>query len=177
MKQWVQKLKGASISGYSSLTPRGLGMKVPGALPKLSIVGLDVEVSTIIRGDSIDVRYPHDTYSTELECIEPMSITTHTTSVNVVSGRHMGIIKYLVETSDGYVRVHDSLPNHRAGAIKLLGYPEDVGRSAVAAKVAKWRSVDLENAAVDAGALIATLRGYEQWDVLPHTRAIKDFPI
>ncbi|OQU97288.1 hypothetical protein CLAIMM_03241 [Cladophialophora immunda] len=88
-----------------------------------------------------------------------------------------GPIGGLHRTSDGYVRVHDSLPNHRVGAIKLLGCSEDADRSAVAAKIAKWRSVDLENAAVDAGAVIAALRSYEQWDVLPHATAIKDFPI
>ncbi|KIW89708.1 uncharacterized protein Z519_09864 [Cladophialophora bantiana CBS 173.52] len=88
-----------------------------------------------------------------------------------------GPIGGLHKTSDGYVRVHDSFPNHRAGTKKLLGCPEDADRDTVGAKIAKWRSVDLENAAVDAGVVIAALRTYEQWDVLPHARAIKDFPI
>ncbi|KIX95044.1 uncharacterized protein Z520_09354 [Fonsecaea multimorphosa CBS 102226] len=88
-----------------------------------------------------------------------------------------GPIGGLHRASDGYVRVHDSFPNHRAGALELLGLPEDADRKAVGAKIAPWRCVDLENAAVDAGVVIAALRSYEQWDVLPQARAIKDFPI
>ncbi|OAP61461.1 hypothetical protein AYL99_03664 [Fonsecaea erecta] len=88
-----------------------------------------------------------------------------------------GPIGGLHRTSDGYVRVHDSFPHHRAGAVRLLGCPEDADRDAVAEKIAKWRCVDLENAAVDAGVVIAALRTYEQWDVLPQAQAIKDFPI
>ncbi|KAK2591532.1 hypothetical protein QQS21_010782 [Conoideocrella luteorostrata] len=52
MRQSIQKLRAVSISGYSPLTPRGLGMAT------LSIMGLDIEVTTHERGGGMPL--PHD---------------------------------------------------------------------------------------------------------------------
>ncbi|XP_044715186.1 DNA polymerase family B domain-containing protein [Hirsutella rhossiliensis] len=43
MRQSIQKLRAVSISGYSPLAPRGLGMTTVKEVPKLSIMGLDIE--------------------------------------------------------------------------------------------------------------------------------------
>ncbi|ETI23806.1 hypothetical protein G647_05612 [Cladophialophora carrionii CBS 160.54] len=88
-----------------------------------------------------------------------------------------GPIGGLHRTLDGYVRVHDSFPNHRAATKKLLGLAEDADREAVSRAIATWKSVDLEDAAVGAGAVVAALRSFEQWDELPHAKAVADFPI
>ncbi|PLB53500.1 beta-N-acetylglucosaminidase [Aspergillus steynii IBT 23096] len=88
-----------------------------------------------------------------------------------------GPIGGLHRASDGYVRLHDSFPNHRDGAKALLGCFADANRQDVAAQIASWRAVDLESAAFDAKIVISALRSYSQWDMLPQARAIADFPI
>ncbi|PYI17231.1 beta-N-acetylglucosaminidase [Aspergillus violaceofuscus CBS 115571] len=88
-----------------------------------------------------------------------------------------GPIGGLHKTADGYVRVHDSFPNHRDGAKALVGCPPDADRAQLGSRIASWRSVDLEAAAFDAKLVISALRSYSEWDVLPQARAISDFPI
>ncbi|KAH0846115.1 hypothetical protein AYO21_10104 [Fonsecaea monophora] len=92
-------------------------------------------------------------------------------------GRPHSAVGGLHRTSDGWVRVHDIFPHHRARALEVLGCSADADREAVAAAIGRWRCVDLENTALEAGAVVAALRSYEQWDVLPHAKAIRDFPI
>lgn len=86
----------------------------------------------------------------------------------------------LHKSADGYVRVHDGFPVHRDGARRLLFGSDDgsaAGRAEVGAKIAEWKSVELETAAFEAGIVIAALRTYAEWDVLPQARAVRDFPI
>ncbi|RMZ15785.1 hypothetical protein D0862_01504 [Hortaea werneckii] len=81
-------------------------------------------------------------------------------------------------TIDGYVRIHDGFPNHRDGALILLGLkPGRATREDVSQKTKLWHAVELENAAVEAGVVIAALRSYEEWDALPQSRAISNMPI
>lgn len=58
MGQSIQKLRAISISGYSPLTSRGLGMTTVTNVPKLSIMGLDIEVTTCERNGNMPL--PHD---------------------------------------------------------------------------------------------------------------------
>ncbi|KAL4894305.1 CoA-transferase family III domain-containing protein [Aspergillus ambiguus] len=88
-----------------------------------------------------------------------------------------GPIGGLHKASDGYVRVHDSFPNHRDGALALLGCEPNATRAELGSKIGKWRSVDLEAVAFDSGLVISALRSYSQWDVLPQAQKIADFPI
>ncbi|KAJ5701475.1 hypothetical protein N7488_009023 [Penicillium malachiteum] len=88
-----------------------------------------------------------------------------------------GPIGGLHKTADGYVRVHDNFPNHCNGTRKLLGCSPDADRDEVAAKISKWRTVDLEAAAFESNLVISALRSYSQWHVLPQARAVTDFPI
>ena len=75
------------------------------------------------------------------------------------------------------MRVHDSFPNHRDGALALVGCEPNATRAELGSKIEKWRSVDLEAAAFDNNLVISALRSYSQWDVLPQARMITDFPI
>lgn len=49
MRTKVSKLRAAAISGYGPYAPRGPGIKAPVRVPKLSILGLDIEVTTVLR--------------------------------------------------------------------------------------------------------------------------------
>jgi hypothetical protein len=88
-----------------------------------------------------------------------------------------GTIGGLHKTADGYVRMHDSFPNHREQALKLLGLRLDASRDDVAAKMLDWQSVELEAEAFCKGAVIAALRSFEEWDKLPQAEAVSDHPI
>lgn len=88
-----------------------------------------------------------------------------------------GPVGGLHKTKDGYVRIHDSFPNHRHGALAILGLEPTASRADVAKQCLNWRSEDLENEAVRQNVVIAALRSYEQWDKLPQASAISDFPI
>ncbi|KAL6821627.1 CoA-transferase family III domain-containing protein [Trichoderma camerunense] len=89
-----------------------------------------------------------------------------------------GTIGGLHKTADGYVRIHDNFPNHALGTFQLLGLPPTASRQDVAAKVAQWKSVDLETEATEKGKLaIYALRSYAEWDALPQASAIDDNPI
>ncbi|EMC97269.1 hypothetical protein BAUCODRAFT_147392 [Baudoinia panamericana UAMH 10762] len=58
MKNSISKLRAASISGYGPYATRGVGLKEPAKVPNLSIIGLDIEVTTITRGEGMPL--PHD---------------------------------------------------------------------------------------------------------------------
>lgn len=88
-----------------------------------------------------------------------------------------GPIGGLHKTSDGYVRVHDSFPNHREGALSLVGCESGATREDLAAAVASWTAIDLEQEAVANKLAITALRSYSQWDSLPAARCLPDFPI
>jgi len=84
----------------------------------------------------------------------------------------------LHQTADGHIRVHDSFPNHSNGMLKLVGLPLGSTREQLAQEIARWQSAELEDNATVKGDLAAyALRSYSQWDALPQSQAISDFPI
>lgn len=88
-----------------------------------------------------------------------------------------GIIGGLHKTSDAHVRIHDSFPNHRYGTLELLSLPTTAIRDDVTKKTKDWASIDLESVGLESRLAIYALRSYKQWDMLPQSRAIDDFPI
>lgn len=77
----------------------------------------------------------------------------------------------------GYLRIHDSFPNHREAALRTLGCPPIATLSDVAKAVLKWNAEELETAAIQNKAAVSTLRSYEQWDILTQAKSISDLPI
>ncbi|KAF5985612.1 Formyl-coenzyme A transferase [Fusarium coicis] len=89
-----------------------------------------------------------------------------------------GAIGGLHKTSDGYVRIHDGFPNHVQGTLDLLGLKLGATRLQVSEQTVDWASIDLENCGTAEGEVaIYALRSYRQWDKLPQSRAISNFPI
>jgi hypothetical protein len=89
-----------------------------------------------------------------------------------------GPIGGLHKTFDGYVRVHDSFPNHAHGTLRLMGLPLDATREQLAEKIRDWNAVDLETVSTTELKMATyALRSYKQWDVLPQAGAISSFPI
>ncbi|MEO8079567.1 MAG: CoA transferase [Caldimonas sp.] len=79
----------------------------------------------------------------------------------------------------GWVRLHTNFAHHRDGALRLLGLPPGPGtsREAVAAALVDWSAEAFEQAAADAGLVVAALRTFDEWDRHPQRVAIEDLPL
>ncbi|RFU35777.1 hypothetical protein B7463_g560, partial [Scytalidium lignicola] len=142
-----------------------------------SSVALTALSAALLRSLRDSVPVPTTTVESEHATVEFLSERLYSLGNKLTTGNY-NPIGGLYPTSDGYIRVHDSFPHHRAGAKKLLGCPEnEEDRSKIAAGAKKWAAIDLETVAIDAGLAMAALRTYEQWDVLPQAQAVADFPI
>ena len=74
----------------------------------------------------------------------------------------------------GWVRIHTNFAHHRDGALRLLGLPTD-GRTEpadVRQALHGWQALDFEQAAADAGLVVAALRRFDEWDAHPQGQAV-----
>jgi hypothetical protein len=163
-----------------SLALEGQGLGLPSSfkagLLAQSAIALSALTAALFHSTRTECDVPKVLVSLRHACIEFNSEKLYS-----IAGSNKpalwGPIGGLHKTSDGYVRIHDGFPNHRDGAKRLLGCSPNADRTGVASKVAEWKSVELENAAVEAGLPIAALRSYAEWDALPQSRAVSSTPI
>ena len=80
------------------------------------------------------------------------------------------------KTGDGrFVRCHTNFPHHRDAVCKVLGcVPE---RDKVQAALMQWKGEDFETATYAAGGVVALMRSYDEWSVLPQARALAELPL
>ncbi len=88
-------------------------------------------------------------------------------------------ISGLYRCADGWVRVHANFAHHRDGALRLFGLPPGphTPRSAVQAVLAQRTALQVEDAAAQAGLVIAALRSFDEWDAHPQARALAAQPL
>ena len=74
----------------------------------------------------------------------------------------------------GWVRIHANFAHHRDGALRLLGLAPGPAtpRNAVAQALATWTAEGFEQAAADAGLVVAATRSFAQWDAHPQALAL-----
>lgn len=79
----------------------------------------------------------------------------------------------------GWVRIHTNFAHHRDGALRLLGVPEGSGaeRADVQRALRGWSALDFEQAAAEAGLVVAALRSFDEWDAHPQGRAVALQPL
>jgi hypothetical protein len=79
----------------------------------------------------------------------------------------------------GWVRLHTNFAHHRNGVLRLLGLPEGAGtdRDAVANALMRWDAEAFEQAATDAGMVVAALRSFDEWDAHPQSTALAAQPL
>ena len=79
----------------------------------------------------------------------------------------------------GWVRIHANFAHHRDGALQLLGLPPgpDTSRDAVAQALHRWRAEDFEQAAAQAGLVVAAARSFADWDAHPQGQALAAQPL
>ncbi len=84
----------------------------------------------------------------------------------------------LYRCADGWVRVHANFAHHRDGALRLLGLSADTAQRADAERaLLSWRALDFEQAAADAGLVVAACRSFAEWDAHPQGRAVAALPL
>lgn len=76
---------------------------------------------------------------------------------------------------DGWIRLHTNAPHHRAAAERVLGAASE--RSAMAAQVATWDALELEQAIVDQGGCAAQMRSWAHWQTHPQGQAVNSEPL
>ena len=81
--------------------------------------------------------------------------------------------------ADGWVRLHTNFAHHRDGVLRLLGLPvgPDTARETVASALQRWRAFDFEDAAAQAGLVVAALRSFDEWDGHPQSKAVAREPL
>jgi crotonobetainyl-CoA:carnitine CoA-transferase CaiB-like acyl-CoA transferase len=85
----------------------------------------------------------------------------------------------LYRCGDGWLRLHTNFAHHRDGVLRLLGLPIglETERSAVTAALAHWRALEFEQAAAEAGLVVAALRSFSAWDLHPQRAAVATQPL
>lgn len=78
---------------------------------------------------------------------------------------------------DGQIAVQDGFIHHRNGAFDLVGCLPSATRAEFDDKLKTWKALDLEVAAVNAGAVLFAMRSYSDWDSTLQGQTVKDFPI
>ena len=80
----------------------------------------------------------------------------------------------------GWVRVHANFAHHRESALRVLGLldlPAGAARDGVARALRGWRSLDFEQAATEAGGVVAAVRSFAEWDAHPHAPTVAAAPL
>jgi crotonobetainyl-CoA:carnitine CoA-transferase CaiB-like acyl-CoA transferase len=77
-----------------------------------------------------------------------------------------------------WVRIHANFAHHRDGALSLLGCPtgSTVDRGMVEKALRRWKALDFEQAAADAGLVVAAMRSFDEWDRHPQGIAVSQLP-
>ena len=84
----------------------------------------------------------------------------------------------LYRCAEGWVRIHANFAHHRDGALRLLGLSADTVQRADAERaLLSWRALDFEQAAADAGLVVAAVRSFAEWDAHPQGRAAASLPL
>jgi len=84
----------------------------------------------------------------------------------------------LYRCADGWVRVHANFAHHRDGALRLLGLSAETAQRADAEReLLSWRALDFEQAAADAGLVVAACRSFAEWDAHPQGQAVAALPL
>ena len=80
-------------------------------------------------------------------------------------------------TRDGRIMfLHTNHPHHRDGALRIAGAREGT-REALAAAVATWDGLAIEQAIADGGCVGGLVRSREEWTAHPHGQAVATLPL
>src|SRR4051794_33229996 len=73
-----------------------------------------------------------------------------------------------------FVRLHTNFPHHRDAVCKVLDCKAE--REAVQAALMQWDGEAFETAAYAGGCVVALMRSHEEWQAVPHAKALVGWP-
>jgi len=76
---------------------------------------------------------------------------------------------------DRWVRLHTNFPHHRDGVLALLAC--DYDKAAVQQALLDWRAEEFEEAAAQAGLVVAAQRSFAEWSHHPQGQAVAALPV
>jgi Predicted acyl-CoA transferases/carnitine dehydratase len=79
----------------------------------------------------------------------------------------------------GWVRIHANFAHHRDGALRLLGCAPgpQTQRADVERALQRWGALEFEQAAAEAGLVVAAARSFAHWDAMEQARAVARQPL
>lgn len=81
------------------------------------------------------------------------------------------------QTADGWVRTHGNYPHHAERLAALLGVDPSSTTDRVAAAIARWRTLPLEEEAAAEGAVVGAVRSPAEWAAHAQALAIATTPL
>ncbi|KAI9928603.1 hypothetical protein MW887_001818 [Aspergillus wentii] len=178
---YLWKALGLPVGSPEKLQLTGNGLGLPSSFKIAHIAQASIGLSALLAAQLYALRTSSSSVPKVTVSLEHASVEFKSERLYTLAGKPApspwGPVGGLHKTSDGYVRVHDSFPHHRDGALALVGCEPNASRAELAEKIKNWCSVDLEAAAFDNRLVISALRSYSQWDVLPQAQKITDLPI
>src|SRR4051794_18859660 len=80
------------------------------------------------------------------------------------------------KTGDGrFVRLHTNFPHHRDAVCKVLNCKAE--RDEVQAALMQWDGEAFETAAYAGGCVVALMRSHDEWQAVPHAKALAELPL
>jgi len=167
-------LDGLELTGRDPVLPTSFCLTTA-ALASIGTAALAAAVLGAARG-GVRQHVAVDAVHATLECTGSFRLDGRTPEVwDKLSGLYAcgGIAQ------PGHVRIHANFAHHRDAALAVLGLPRgaDTTRQQVAAALAAWRAEDFEDAAANAGAVVAAARPFAQWDAHPQAAAVSALPV
>ena len=167
----AQALEAVSLSGTEPVLPSsfkvGTAAQAAIAAAALAAAELGRLRNGVRQRVSVDMRHA------ALECCTHFSIDDRVPDIwDKLSG--------LYACGDGgWVRIHANFAHHRDGALRLLGLAPGgaTERGDVANALRGWKALDFEQAAADAGLVVAALRTFDEWDRHPQAQALSQQPL
>jgi CoA-transferase family III len=169
----------ASLTGSDPLMPSSFAI---GTAAQSSIAAAALAASMIgrhrggeLRAVSVDMR------EALLECTGFFSLDGKIPEVwDPVAGLYAcGSTRNNADGMSGYVRLHTNFAHHRDGVLKILGLPTgpSTTRQAVATALQSWDAQEFEQAASQAGMVVAATRSFEAWDKHPQASFVGSQPL
>ena len=149
-----------------------VGTAAQAALAAAALVATDI--GALRNGLRQQVRV--DMRRAALECLCRFAIDGRTPEV---WDKVAGLYACRTGAAAGWVRLHTNFAHHRDGVLQLLGLPTGAGttRQAVADALRSCEALEFEQAAADAGLVVAALRSVDAWDRHPQAAAIARMPL
>ena len=148
-------LERLALSGHEPVLPSSfaVGTAAQGSLGFAALAATEIGRlrNGLVQSVAVDMR------EAALECCGWFTLDGRTP---VIWDPVAGLYPCGADGRDGWIRLHANFAHHRDGALRLLGLPPgpETKREAVAAALSGWTAARFEEAAADAGLVVAALR-------------------